>query len=113
MKTRKLNVCLLARVRRDILASPDRFDVLEDFENDISGFTAEAIGAARRHLDTFDSARAALRVSARDMRALCHLDRWPQRFQRAYEPEPTTRRHLRANARLAAARIECFMRTGA
>jgi hypothetical protein len=105
------NIHLLTETQRAILARPATLN-FEDFETDIAGFACQAAGRDLRTVDAFSEARKLLRVSTAQLLALCMPSRWPRRFQRRFDPEPTNRRTLKRNAHLAAARIEHFVATG-
>ncbi len=106
-----MNASLLAKVGRQILSRPARFNI-EDFSTDIAGFTVAAAGLNPGEVDAYTVAQKALRVTRKQMESLCLLHLWPRRFRQHFDPEPCTRRAIAANAHLAAARVAHFARTG-
>ena len=107
----KPNVNLLAKVQSQVLSQPSRFNI-EDFSTDIAGLSVAAAGLSSCAVDAFTEARKVLRVSRNQLEALCLLHLWPRQFRQRFEPEPTSTRALKANARVVVDRIDYFVQEG-
>lgn len=110
---RKLNRELLAKAQHKILDSPAVFNI-SDFETDVAGFVVAAAGADPQEIgaDPYLQAKQLLGASKSQMDALCFLERWPVSIRKEFISRPMTMRELKANSRLAAARIGIFAATG-
>ncbi len=106
-----MNTRLLSKVQHNILSNPATFDAL-DLESDILGIAVKAAGLSLDTVDAYVRSRTLLRISAAQRDALSHLQLWPRKFRRAFNPDAATNRELKLNAQIAAARIEHFIGTG-
>jgi hypothetical protein len=105
------NKQLLARIQSEILSNPARFNI-EDFTSDIMGLAVAAFGIDPDQVDCATKGRELLRISAAQRDALCLLHLWPSQFRQRFEPEPSSARELRSNARVASERINYFIQAG-
>ena len=106
-----LNAALLAKLQQYLLSHPGAFNI-EDFDSDLAGLAVAAAGIDPRAVDAYPTARRLLRVRRVQLDALAFVHHWPHRFREGFDAEPTNRRQVRKNARLAAARVAYFAAVG-
>jgi hypothetical protein len=103
---------LLRSAQRQILQHPEAFRA-EETEYGIDAFVLKAAGVDPNTADIYRTAKQLLGISSSQAQTLFVGYQWQARFCRRYIPDASNRRELRHNARLAAARIEHFIRGGA
>jgi hypothetical protein len=108
-----MNIELLRRAQRLILANPASFDINQDPEWSIEGWILTAAGIDVDSAgDIYHAARKLLGISRCSADRLFIGYRWPLKFCRQYRAEPSSRREFKHNARVATRRIDHFISCG-
>lgn len=102
---------LLRTAQRQILQHPERFRA-EEAEYGIETVVVTAAGIDPDAVDAYAAAKELLNLTSRQAQKLFVGYEWPTRFCRHYIADASNQREFRHNARLAAARIEHFIKRG-